>query len=91
MGWTTIIYLSLSYSGILDWSSTFSPLLISKKVRIDTATNIEEKVPINTPHIIAKAKSDKTAPPKKKIMNKAINVVTEVIIVLESVSFIDLL
>ena len=66
-------------------------MLISKNVKIDTATKIEEKVPINTPQIIAKAKSDNTAPPKKKIINNAINVVTEVITVLERVSFIDLL
>ena len=66
-------------------------MLISKNVKIDTATNIEEKVPINTPQIIAKAKSDNTAPPKKKMINNAINVVTEVMTVLERVSFIDLL
>ena len=64
---------------------------ILKKVNIATATNIEEKVPINTPQIIAKAKSVNTAPPKKKIINNASKVVTEVITVLDKVSFIDLL
>ena len=81
----------LSYSGIFDWSSTLSPLLILKKVNNETATKIEENVPINTPHIIARAKSDNTAPPKKKIINKAIRVVTDVITVLDNVSLIDLL
>ena len=52
---------------------------------------MDEKVPIITPQIIASAKSDKTAPPKKKMINNANNVVTEVITVLESVSLIDLL
>jgi hypothetical protein len=66
-------------------------LSILKKVNIATATNIEEKVPINTPQIIAKEKSDRTAPPKKKIINKATNVVTDVITVLDKVSLIDLL
>ena len=64
---------------------------ILKKVNIATATNIEEKVPINTPQIIAKEKSDRTAQPKKKIINNATNVVTEVITVLDKVSLIDLL
>ena len=76
---------------MFDWSSTLSPLLILKKVNNETATKIEEKVPINTPHIIARAKSDKTAPPKKKIINKAIRVVNDVITVLDKVSLIDLL
>ncbi len=62
-----------------------------KNVSKDTATKIEENVPIKTPQIIAKAKSDKTAPPKKNIINNAIKVVTEVITVLERVSLIDLL
>ena len=49
--------------------SILSPLLILKKVKIETATKIDEKVPINTPQIIAREKSDKTAPPKEKIIN----------------------
>ena len=76
---------------MFEWSSTLSPLLILKKVNKETATNIEENVPINTPQIIARAKSDNTAPPKKKIINKAIKVVTDVITVLDNVSLIDLL
>ena len=56
-----------------------------------TAINIEEYVPIQTPQIIARAKSARTAPPKKKIENNANRVVTDVIVVLDSVSFIDML
>ena len=66
---------------------TFIDIKVSQS---DTATKIDEKVPIITPQIIARAKSDK-APPKKKIINNANNVVTDVITVLESVSLIDLL
>ena len=70
---------------------TCSPLLILKKVNSETATKIEENVPIKTPQIIANEKSANTAPPKKKIINKAINVVTDVITVLDKVSLMDLL
>ena len=45
-----------------------------KNVNSETATKIEENVPIRTPHIIANEKSANTAPPKKKIINQAINV-----------------
>ena len=53
------------------------------------ATNIDEYVPIKTPNIIAKENPLKISPPKINIENKANNVVTEVIIVLASVSLID--
>ena len=53
------------------------------------ATNIDEYVPIKTPNIIAKENPLKISPPKIKIENKANKVVTEVIIVLASVSLID--
>ena len=41
---------------------------------------------MQTPQIIAKAKSAKTAPPKKNIENNASKVVTDVIVVLDKVS-----
>ena len=53
------------------------------------ATNIDEYVPIKTPNIIAKENPLKISPPKINIENKANNVVTEVIMVLASVSLID--
>ena len=53
------------------------------------ATNIDEYVPIKTPNIIAKEKPLKISPPKINIENKANNVVTEVISVLDRVSFVD--
>ena len=46
---------------------------------------------MTTPQIIAKAKSFKTAPPKKYITNNANQVVKDVITVRERVSLIDLL
>ena len=46
---------------------------------------------MQTPQIIAKAKSAKTAPPKKNIENNASKVVTDVIVVLDKVSLIDIL
>ena len=52
-------------------------------------TNIDEYVPIKTPRIIAKENPLRISPPNINIENKASNVVTEVIIVLASVSLID--
>ena len=52
------------------------------------ATNIEEYVPTITPIIIAKEKPFKIAPPKIYIDNRASKVVTEVIKVLDKVSFV---
>ena len=46
---------------------------------------------MQTPQIIARAKSAKTAPPKKNIENNASRVVTDVIVVLDKVSLIDML
>ena len=60
-----------------------------KNFNIGEATKIDEYVPINTPKIIAKEKPLKISPPKINIDNSASKVVTEVIIVLASVSFID--
>ena len=50
---------------------------------------MDEYVPNITPSIIAKENPFNTAPPKKKIENKANNVVTDVIIVLDKVSLIE--
>ena len=47
--------------------------------------------PKKTPKIIAKENPFKISPPKKKIENKASKVVTEVIIVLDNVSLIEIL
>ena len=50
---------------------------------------MEEYVPIITPRIIAKEKPFKISPPRINIENKANKVVTEVIRVLDKVSFIE--
>ena len=52
--------------------------------------NIEEYVPRITPSIIAKEKPFKISPPKKNIENKASNVVTDVIKVLDNVSLMEI-
>ena len=52
--------------------------------------NIEEYVPTITPQINANENPLKISPPRKKIDSKANNVVKEVKIVLDKVSFIDL-
>jgi hypothetical protein len=58
---------------------------------IGVATNIEEYVPTRTPIIMANAKLWIISPPRKKSAKRTTRVVTEVKIVLESVSFILLL
>ena len=50
---------------------------------------MEEYVPIITPNIMAKEKPLSISPPNIKIENKANNVVTDVIKVLDKVSFTD--
>ena len=50
---------------------------------------MDEYVPISTPRIIAKEKPLKISPPKINIDKRANKVVTEVMIVLAKVSFID--
>ena len=52
---------------------------------------IEEYVPTITPNIIAKEKPFNIAPPNVNIDNRASNVVIDVIIVLDNVSFIEIL
>ena len=60
-----------------------------KYLRTGEATKIDEYVPIITPKIIAKEKPLSISPPKIKIENKAKSVVTDVINVLDKVSFTD--
>ena len=57
---------------------------------MDLVIKIEEYVPIKTPHISDKIKPPITSPPNTKSAINAIKVVTDVIIVLDNVSFIDL-
>ena len=54
------------------------------------AIYIDEYVPKITPKIIANEKPFKISPPKKNIDNKANKVVTDVIKVLDKVSFIEI-
>ena len=51
---------------------------------------IEEYVPIKTPNIIANEKPLSIAPPNINIDRRASNVVTDVIIVLDKVSLIEI-
>ena len=51
---------------------------------------MDEYVPKTTPSIIASENPFKISPPKKYIASKASNVVADVIIVLDNVSFIEI-
>ena len=53
---------------VIPLSIAGKPIFLVKNVNNETATKIEENVPIRTPQIIASEKSAKTAPPKKKII-----------------------
>ena len=62
-----------------------------RKNIICDATKIDEYVPIKTPIIIAKVNPLITSPPRKYKENNAKRVVTEVSVVLDNVSLMELL